>query len=378
VKAGWEVRALEECLQPFPIAAKIPKKQFLTQGQYPILSQEADFINGYWDEVGDLNHLTSPVVLFGDHTQVLKFIDFNFVVGADGVKILAPKSGIDAKFLMYFIEANPFPSLGYARHYRHVKSLPIPLPPLEEQKRIVAVLDAAFEGLTRARTHIETNLQNARELFESVLEQTVKQNIADYGLTSLAECASEITDGDHSPPPKAPKGIPFITISNIQKETRRIDFSSTFFVSKSYFDSLKDKRKPKNGDILYTVTGATLGIPIQIKEDRDFCFQRHIGLIRPTDQMESNWLSYFLMFRFAFDQATDGASGAAQKTVSLKTLRGMKLPKVPQSRQKEIATALEINWEEIGKLKAHYRTKLADLDDLRQSLLARAFAGALT
>jgi type I restriction enzyme S subunit len=186
VKAGWELKALEKCLSPFKVKAKIPRKQFKSEGPFPIVSQEADFVNGYWDDEGDVCEVSSPVVIFGDHTQVLKYVDFDFVVGADCVKVLNPQNFLNSKFLQYFIEANPFPSLGYARHFRHVKSLPIPLPPLDEQKRIVAVLDAAFEGLTRARTHVQTNLQNARELFD---------RIANYQLLN-DESAVPVTLGD--------------------------------------------------------------------------------------------------------------------------------------------------------------------------------------
>jgi type I restriction enzyme S subunit len=102
----------------------------------------------------------------------------------------------------------------------------------------------------------------------------------------FSDLATDITDGDHSPPPKSSSGVPFITISDIGKRSREIDFSNTFTVSEAYFRNLKPNKKPQIGDVLYTVTGATLGIPVLVKEQRDFCFQRHIGLIRPIDQAQ--------------------------------------------------------------------------------------------
>jgi type I restriction enzyme, S subunit len=89
----------------------------------------------------------------------------------------------------------------------------------------------------------------------------------------LAELATDITDGDHMPPPKALQGVPFITIGNIAKETRTIDFSDTFMVSRDYFDGLKANKKPQLGDVLYTVTGS-FGVPVFVSENREFCFQR--------------------------------------------------------------------------------------------------------
>lgn len=258
-----------------------------------------------------------------------------------------------------------------------LKSLTIPLPPLEEQQRIVAILDEAFEGLTRARTHAEANLQNARELFGSYLDLVARQHAEDYGLIAVEQLAAEVTDGDHMPPPKADSGIPFITISNVKKETRQIDFSDTFLVPESYFMSLKDKRRPQAGDVLYTVTGS-FGIPILIEVDQPFCFQRHIALVRPKVGINSGWLCYMLLSPFAFRQADDGATGTAQRTVSLKVLRGLLLPNTPVEIQSGLAANLHGRWEASQIVVENYRAKIQSIDALRQSLLQKAFAGELT
>lgn len=189
--------------------------------------------------------------------------------------------------------------------------------------------------------------------------------------------ASEITDGDHSPPPKAVAGIPFITISDILKSTREIDFSDTFSVPAEYFKNLKPNKKPRIGDILYTVTGATLGIPVLVKQQRDFCFQRHIGLIRPKPETDSVWLNYALLSPQVFRQATSGATGAAQKTVSLAVLRKLKVPKIGLLEQKIVANKLDALFTETQRLESLYQQKLAALDDLKKSLLHQAFSGQL-
>ena len=187
-----------------------------------------------------------------------------------------------------------------------------------------------------------------------------------------------MTDGDHMPPPKSETGIPFVTISDVRKDTREIDFSATFMVSEAYFNNLKEKRQPRCGDVLYTVTGATLGIPILIKEDRRFCFQRHIGLIRPKKSVNSEWLYFMMMSPFVFGQADQRATGAAQRTVSLNVLRTMTVPNTPLERQAELAEAFRARWNASFTMIANYRSKLDDLEALRQSLLQKAFAGELT
>ena len=257
-----------------------------------------------------------------------------------------------------------------------LRKIRIPLPPLPEQKRIVAILDEAFEGIDAAVAGTEKNLANARELFESYLNAVFTRK--GEGEVPLSELATDITDGDHSPPPKAPSGVPFITISDIMKDTREIDFSGTFHVHEDYFRALKFNKKPKIGDVLYTVTGATLGIPVLVKRQMDFCFQRHIGLIRPKPDVDSVWLSYALLSPKVFRQATAGSTGAAQKTVSLRVLRNLQLPKMSFPEQQKIADYLDSLSEKSRHLQENYERKLGAFADLKQSILQKAFSVDLT
>lgn len=257
-----------------------------------------------------------------------------------------------------------------------VKSLQIPLPQLPEQRRIVGILDEAFEGIATAKANAEKNLQNARALFESHLDAVFAEMWDSCEIVSLSELASHITDGDHLPPPKAESGVPFITIRNINKETRTIDFTNTFMVPHEYFDALKETRRPQKRDVLYTVTGS-FGIPVIVDDDFEFCFQRHIGLIRPKAETNSRWLYYLLLSPQVFGQASKGATGTAQKTVSLKVLRSFQVPRVSPSQQQGAATMLDALSGKTQCLESIYQQKLAALDALKKSLLHQAFTGAL-
>jgi type I restriction enzyme, S subunit len=253
----------------------------------------------------------------------------------------------------------------------------IPIPPEKEQERIVSIMNEAFEGIDRAIANTEKNLANARELFESYLNDIFTQENNGWEWGSLSEITIHITDGDHQPPPKSDFGVPFITISNINKQDRTIDFSSTFKVSPEYFEKLKDNSKPRKGDLLYTVTGS-YGIPVVVDHDMDFCFQRHIGLIRPSDVTDSRCLYYLLLSRRLLNQADECATGTAQKTVSLNGLRRFSVPKIPYEEQKIIVGKLDILLGKGRQLEAVYQQKLSALKELKQSILQKAFAGELT
>jgi type I restriction enzyme S subunit len=310
---------------------------------------------------------------------VINAVPMAFNQGCKG--LVPPSKHIDIKFAYYFLLANVplLESLGTGATFKELSSGKLKevlfcYPTIEEQRRIVAILDEAFEGIATAKANAEKNLQSARELFSSHLSRVFSQT---DDLVALADLASDITDGDHMPPPKATSGIPFITISNIVKRTRVIDFDGSFLVPPEYFARLKPNRKPRRGDVLYTVTGATLGIPVLVDSDSDFCFQRHIALIRPRAGVSSEWLSYAMASPQVFAQATSGATGAAQKTVGLNVLRSIKVPRPSEPLQTDVTMLLKQLFSETYKLENLVRTKLAALDELRKSLLHQAFSGQL-
>lgn len=149
----------------------------------------------------------------------------------------------------------------------------------------------------------------------------------------LSECCQSISDGDHQAPPKSNKGIPFVTISNIKDNS--FDFTNCMHVPQSYYDNLLAKRKPQKGDILYSVVGS-FGIPVLIKENVKFTFQRHIVILRPNPHIvEPAYMYYSMLSKAFFLQADAAAIGAAQRTISLSSLQNLtiNLPDLPTQRR---------------------------------------------
>ncbi len=155
----------------------------------------------------------------------------------------------------------------------------------------------------------------------------------------LNDVCISISDGDHQPPPKANKGVPFVTISNITY-TNQFDFSNTMFVPQEYYDGLDSKRKAQEGDVLYSVVGS-FGIPVYIKNNTPFVFQRHIAILRPNVyKMAPQFLYYTMLNRDFYLKADAAAIGAAQRTVSLTALRNMEIEIPHIETQKKIAKIL--------------------------------------
>jgi type I restriction enzyme M protein len=208
----------------------------------------------------------------------------------------------------------------------NLEKIKIPLPPLEVQEEIVAEIDG-----------YEKVIDGARAVLDYYHPHIPIH--PDWPVVPLSDVCETITDGDHLPPPKAAEGVPFVTITNITQD-HEIDFTKTFFVPESYYAKLSPSRKPKCGDILYTVTGS-YGIPVFVKSNARFCFQRHIALIRTGPRLLNSFLYSLLASPFMLQQGHAAATGVAQKTVSLTALRSFNVPLPSLEIQEGIAAEIE-------------------------------------
>ena len=221
-----------------------------------------------------------------------------------------------------------------------VEQIPIPVPPLPVQERIVSELDLLSGIIEKKREQLKEFDALAQSIFYDMFGDPIT-NEKGWEVKKLGEVCDDITDGDHMPPPKSETGIPFLTISDIDKEKRELNFNDTFFVPQEYYDNLKENRRAKKGDVLYTVTGS-YGIPVIVNTCKHFCFQRHIALLKPKQE---NLLSLFLCQWFLCEgvkfMADQVATGIAQKTVSLTSIRKFEIILPPLPLQHQFATKIE-------------------------------------
>lgn len=167
---NWKYKSFEDCLQKVPKQKAVKSKDYLENGMFPIVSQESDLISGYTDDENILYKHENPVIIFGDHTKNIKYIDFNFVVGADGVHILSVKDDILPKFFYYELCSIKLRNLGYARHYKLLKEKEIGYPKLTEQERIAARLDAISEKVKALQANYDQTINLCNDLKQSLLK----------------------------------------------------------------------------------------------------------------------------------------------------------------------------------------------------------------
>ena len=270
-----------------------------------------------------------------------------------------------------------------------LRQYPFPLPPLAEQKRIVAKIEELLPLIDRyeeAWTKLEDfNKRFPCDMQKSLLQMAIQGKLVEqrpeegtgeelyqqiqaekqalikagkikkdkplpeitddekpfdipesWKWVRLINLCKSIADGDHQAPPQVTSGVPFIVISNLS--SGRLDFANTRHVPQEYFQSLSKERIAENGDVLFTVTGS-YGIPVKVECDEEFCFQRHMALLKPL--IDVDFLLNVLKSPLVKSQCDACATGTAQKTVGLNSLKSIIMPLPPLAEQKRIVAKLE-------------------------------------
>ena len=168
---NWEMKKLKEILSNEKCSVgKLKRERYQKSGTYQIIDQSVNEIAGYSENKEVVYSGKLPVVIYGDHTRIVKFVEHKFILGADGTKILIPKDEVLAQYLYFVIQLFNVESHGYKRHFPILKEIKIPLPPLETQKQIVAKL-SAVQGY---KTQLIAQKAKLKELFDSVLARSFK------------------------------------------------------------------------------------------------------------------------------------------------------------------------------------------------------------
>lgn len=377
-------------------------------------------------------HFKPDDVLYGRLRPYLNKVyrpDFEGLCSAEFI-VFPKRQGLNSRYLQYFLNSASFVS--FASHlnagdrprvdFDQLASHPIPIPPFNQQELIVAEIEKQFSRLDEAVANIKRikanlkrykaaflkaaveakltekcrkthpDVEPASKLLERILterrakwkgkgkykesENLVTKNLPFIPITwkwaSLDQLLLNITDGDHQPPPQTDSGVPFLVIGNIR--SGKLKFEDTRFVSQEYADSVDTYRKPTRGDILYSLVGS-YGIALVVNTKREFCVQRHIGILRPHQLSPISFLAHVLNSPLVFKQATAVATGIAQKTVPLAGLRRFAIPLPPFEDQGQIVSEVERRLSVIKELEVKVKANFARVDNLRQSPLKLLFSG---
>ena len=171
IPTHWIYTELETVFENLPLTGKkLAQKYYDTAGKIPVIDQGVSEIGGYSNYQEKVVTAERPVIIFGDHTKCLKYITYPFIPGADGIKVLLPNLGVDPKFAFYACTSLRLPDRGYSRHFSFLKKCDFPLPPLNEQKRIVAKIEELFSELDNGIASLKTAREQLKVYRQAVLK----------------------------------------------------------------------------------------------------------------------------------------------------------------------------------------------------------------
>jgi type I restriction enzyme S subunit len=396
---GWKVKKLDELCEIARGGSPRPIKQFLTNN--------SDGVN--WIKISDASASSKYIYKTKEkitpdgikHSRLVSEGDFilsnsmsfgrPYIMRTsgcihDGWLVLKDKSGLfDQDYLYYFLGSNTtykqFDKLAAGSTVRNlnidlVRGVKVILPPLPEQKRIVAILDEAFEGIDRAIANTEKNLANSGELFESYLNAIFTQKGDRWKKKTLQEISIKFTRGKSKHRPRGDKKLyggkyPLIQTGDISNAKHRI---TTYSQTYNELGLAQSEIWPQ-GTVCIAIVGANVAETAIL--DFDACFPDSvIGIVVNEEVADSNYVEYLLQ-SFKTELKEKG-KGTARDNINLGTFANERFPFPDAKTQKIIACQLKELSFETQRLETIYRQKIAALNELKQSILQKAFTGELT
>lgn len=361
MKKDWTYKKFEDCIENVKYTTKIQSKDYMASGEYPIISQEEELVSGYWNKNEDVFSAPRPLVVFGDHTRVLKYIDFDFVLGADGVKILLPIEDLEAKFLYYFLKWYNVPNLGYSRHYKLLKEISIPIPPLSIQRSIVAELDLLHSVISKKKEQLRELDNLAQSLFYQMFGDPIT-NPMGWEIKKLGEVALEkLSYGS---------GASAIDFDNEVRYVRITDINDDGSLNENAVSPsvCEDKYLLHCGDILFARTGATVGKTYLHLESAIKCIYAGylIRFIPNKEIINPLYAFHFTKTRYYHDFVAQSQRAVAQPNINAQQYSNLFLPLPPLSLQQSFAakvSAIEAQKQAVQQSIREVETLLAERMD---------------
>ena len=388
-----------------PANHKIKQKAYLQSGTLPVIDQGQELVGGYTNDCQKQIVCDLPVIVFGDHTKNVKYINFPFCAGADGIKILKAKDDIFPKYLYYGTKFLTFciEDKGYARHYQHIEKQELSVPPLPEQERIVAKIEELFSQLDAAVAELKSVKEKLVIYRQAVLKEAFEGKISsrnkyDYVLDNQFRKISSRELEKLSPIPEHWRYVYLSDLGELArgKSKHRPRNDSRLFENGKYpffqTGDVKSAQKEliecekKYGDFglaqskLWPKGTLCITIAANIAETCflgvDACFPDSIVGFTPNEAIvDKAYVRWFIEISKA--QLWAFAPATAQKNINLTTLENLIVPYCSLKEQKIIVQDIEEKISVCNNIEQTVDTALQQAAALRQSILKQAFEGKL-
>jgi type I restriction enzyme S subunit len=358
---------------------KILQSDYKPNGRIPIIDQGESLVGGYTDDISLKYSHELPCIVFGDHTKLLKYIDFDFALGADGTKILLIQKGFDLKFIFYYLHTCQYPSnIGYSRHFKFLKIIRIPKFYIDYQIECRMILDKV--------TDLRNNQNKANKLTEQFLHSAFIEMFGDpitnpkgFVNIPLGEVIITLMDYHSNGSYESlrnnvklldtPDYAYMIRTTDLEKQDYQ---KNVKYVSKSSYEFLK-KSKLYGGEIIINKIGSAGQIYLMPYLNKKVTLGMNQFGLRFNDKVNSIYIYYLLKTNYGKAIINKKVFGAVTKTITKEAVRSLNIPLPPITLQKQFVDLVQ----KIEVLKGKQKESEQELNNLFNSLMQKAFKGDL-
>ena len=396
----WKILPFRHCLKKVNTKKKtsIPKMDYQESGEFPVIDQGASFIAGWTDLSDFVISDNLPVVIFGDHTRIFKYVDFPFTLGADGTQLLYPNDDIlNPRFFYYALLNLKIPSRGYNRHYRYLVEFSVACPALPTQCEIANFLDRKTEQIDELIRIKERQIELLQEQRTALINQAVTKGLdpnvemkpsgvewigeipAHWEVKRIKYLASLISKG--TTPTTIGREIldegeiRFIKVENIVDN--HIELKPEHYIDEETNQMLK-RSQLKENDLLFVIAGATIGKVSLVKPNHlPANTNQAISFIRPKEYELSEFICYWLQSDNIQKNIWLKAVQSAQPNLSMEDLGNLYIPYPSIAEQHQIVEYIIEKTQTIVQLLQQAYKQIELLKEYRQSLISEAVTGKI-
>lgn len=366
--SDWEIKEYSKVFKDITSGKKkIPTNDYLKKGNIPVIDQGQKYISGYTIK-NEAENCDEPVIIFGDHTRALKYIDFNYAIGADGVKVLKniePNS--NSKFLYYLLKNSHIPNTGYNRHFKYVKRLEFSIPPLEQQKKIVKVLDLTSNLIEKQKELLEKYDLFLKSKFIEMFGDPIL-NPMGWEIVKLGSLMTIRRGASPRPIDKfIGNDVSWIKIGDGSK-------GNDLYIENTKIKIIKEGISKsvllKSGSLIFANCGVSLGFCRILKIDG--CI--HDGWLSFENIDEKlNKIFILKLINHSTQRLRESASGGTQPNLNTTIMKNFNIYLPPLKLQNKFASIVE----KIETIKEKENQKLQQLENLHNSMMNKAFKGEI-
>ena len=385
VPANWRwVRLLYSFDNLTDSKKKIQQKDYLQEGNIPIIDQGKDVIGGYTNDEKMAYTEKLPVIIFGDHTRNVKYIDFIFAQGADGVKVLRAKDFLLPLAFYYSMLNLNIPNMGYRRHFPLLKNMSIAIAPITEQQRIVDHIGSLFAKLDEAKEKAQAVVDGYEDRKAAILHKAFTGKLTEkwrnensinipWKFYRYAELGSSKLGKMLDAAKNQGKPVEYLRNINVRWFAFDLDDVSSMLATEEECSNLSIT----DGDLLICEGGEPGRCAVWHGKDNKMIFQKALHRFRPYEYVLSEFVGYNLYYMSITGELEKHFTGTTIKHLTGKSLAEIvfKIPSVEE--QKAIVRNLDQFMDRENEIVSATKRVLDQIECLKKSILAKAFRGEL-